>query len=176
MKNILAFAGTNSKASINKQLSIYATELLEDVNVTILDLNDFELPIYSGHYEESHGIPENALSFLNYIKQADGIVISLAENNGAYSAVFKNLFDWMSRAEAKLFFGKPMLLMATSPGGRGGISVLTMAKERFPIHNANIIADFSLPLFETNFSDGKIINEALNKELKHKVEQFQKQL
>jgi chromate reductase len=144
--------------------------------VTILDLNDFELPMYSKHYEEKHGIPENAAFFLDHIKNTDGIVISLAENNGAYSAVFKNLFDWLSRAEAKLFYNKPMLLMATSPGGRGGISVLTMAKERFPIHHVQIVADFSLPNFETNFLNGKIIDNELNSELTQKVEQFKKHL
>lgn len=176
MKNILAFAGSNSLDSINKQLAVYASELIEDVEVTTLDLNDFDLPMYSKHYEEAHGIPENAKSFLNHIKNTDGIVVSLAENNGAYSAVFKNLFDWMSRAEAKLFYNKPMLLMATAPGARGGISVLTMAKERFPRHNAQIVADFSLPNFETNFVKGKISDNALYRELKQKVEQFQKHL
>lgn len=176
MKNILAFAGSNSLDSINKKLVVYASDLIEDVEVTILDLNDFELPIYSKHYEEKHGIPENAKSFLNHIKKTDGIVVSLAENNGAYAAVFKNLFDWMSRAEAKLFYNKPMLLMATAPGARGGISVLTMAKERFPRHDAHIIADFSLPNFETNFSKGKISHDELNKDLKQKVQQFSKHL
>lgn len=176
MTNILAFAGSNSKDSINKQLAIYASGLIENAQVTVLDLNDFELPMFSKHYEETHGVPENALTFLNYIKQTDGIVLSLAENNGAYSAVFKNLFDWMSRAEAKLFFDKPMLLMATSPGKRGGKSVLAMAKERFPFHNAQIVADFSLPSFETNFSNGKITDAELDSELQRKVEVFQEHL
>lgn len=176
MKKILVFAGSNSRKSINKQLAIYASELIEQVEVTVLDLNDFDLPIYSGHYEDEHGVPENAISFLNYIKATDGIILSLAENNGAYTAVFKNLFDWMSRAEVKLFFKKPLLLMATSTGGRGAISVLTMAKVRFPIHDANIIADFSLPLFATNFVDGKIINQELDQELRKKVELFKTQL
>lgn len=176
MTNILAFAGSNSKDSINKQLAIYASGLIEGAQVTVLDLNDFELPIFSKHYEKDHGVPENALSFLNYIKESDGIVMSLAENNAAYSAVFKNLFDWMSRAEAKLFFGKPMLLMATSDGKRGAISVLTMAKERFPRHDAKIVADFSLPSFESNFANGKIINPDLDNELKRKVELLKEHL
>lgn len=47
MKNILAFAGSNSSNSINKQLATYAASLVKDANTKILDLNDFELPIYS---------------------------------------------------------------------------------------------------------------------------------
>lgn len=176
MKNILAFAGSNSSDSINKQLATYAANLIDDVKVTVLDLNDFDLPIYSKDLEDKNGIPENAKKFLQYIKESDGLVISLAENNGAYSAVFKNLFDWMSRAEQKTFMGKPMLLMATSPGSRGGASVLAIAKDRFPRHNANIVAEFSLPFFNDKFSEGKITDSEFNSKLKEVVEQFKKEL
>ena len=71
----------------------------------------------------------------------------------------------MSRIDGKLWSDVPMLLMATSPGGRGGQTVLDIAKGRFPYMGGNILADFSLPSFGDNFSDGKIINEELNKEL-----------
>ena len=172
MKNIIAFAGSNSRKSRNKQLAIYASSLIEDAKISVLDLNDFELPIFGVDLEREEGIPKNAHAFLNAIKSSDGIIVSLAENNGSYSAVFKNLFDWMSRIEGKTFFGKPMLLMATSTGKRGGQSVLEIAKSRFPRHDAQIIADFSLPLFNDNFSDGIIRDENLDKELKEKVSQF----
>ncbi|TYA59125.1 NADPH-dependent FMN reductase [Formosa maritima] len=172
MKQIIAFAGSNSKNSINKQLAIYTAHLVNHVNVTVLDLNDFDLPIYSKELESEKGIPENAYKFFDFIKSSDGIILSLAENNGAYSAVFKNLFDWMSRIESKTFQGKPMLLMATSPGARGGTSVLAIANDRFPRHDANIVDLFSLPSFDANFSEGKIVNNELNSELKSKVEQF----
>ena len=41
MKNILAFAGSNSKNSINKRLATYAAQQMENVDTTIIDLNDF---------------------------------------------------------------------------------------------------------------------------------------
>lgn len=169
MKNILVFAGSNSRDSINKKLATYASSLVEDVNVTNLDLNDFELPLFGVDLEQEKGIPENAHKFLKHMKASDGIIISLAEHNGAYSVVFKNLLDWMSRIEGKTFFGKPMLLMAASPGGRGGQSVLEIAKNRFPRHDAKIIADFSLPSFGNNFSEGKIVDPNLDIELRNKV-------
>lgn len=176
MKHIIAFAGSNSSDSINKQLAIYASSLINDVEVTVLDLNDFNLPIYSKDFEAEKGIPDNVLKFLNYLKDSDGIVLSLAENNGAYSAVFKNLFDWLSRAEQKNWLGKPMLLLATSPGARGGQSVLQMAVDRFPRHDANIVGKFSLPSFNENFLNGKIVNEELNNQLKEEAQQFKKSI
>ncbi|WP_242204537.1 NADPH-dependent FMN reductase [Aestuariivivens insulae] len=176
MKYVLAFAGSSSKQSINKQLVTYAASLVEHAKVEVLDLNDYELPLFSVDKEAAFGHPENAHKFLEQIKSADGILVSLAEHNGAYTAVFKNLLDWMSRIEGKTFFGKPMLLMATSDGKRGAKSVLGIAQDRFPRHNANIIDVFSLPSFTANFSDGKIINDELDAELKSKVEKFQEAL
>lgn len=176
MKNIIAFAGSNSKNSINNQLATYAATLVENVKVDVLNLNDFELPLYGIDYEIDHGIPDNAHKFLEAIKSTDGIVLSLAEHNGAYSTVFKNLFDWMSRIDGKLWSDKPMLLMATSPGGRGGETVLDIAKGRFAYMGGNIIEDFSFPSFNDNFSEGKITNEDLNSDLKNKVASFQKEL
>lgn len=173
MNKIIAFAGSNSSKSINKQLATYAASLVKDVKITILDLNDFELPIFGVDLEKEIGIPENAKKFLDYINNSDGIILSLAEHNGAYATVFKNIFDWMSREEQKIFMGKPMLLMAASPGGRGGASVLAIAKDRFPRHNADIVATFSLPNFKENFNEGKVINASLNSELEEAVGTFQ---
>ncbi|MCL6295217.1 NADPH-dependent FMN reductase [Jejuia spongiicola] len=174
MKNIIAFAGSNSKYSINKQLAEYAANLVNGVKVTVLDLNDFELPLYGIDYEIEHGIPDNANKFLDNIKSSDGIILSLAEHNGAYSTVFKNIFDWMSRIDGKLWSEKPMLLMATSPGARGGATVLEIAKGRFPYMGGNIVAYFSFPSFSANFSEGKISNKELNNELLKLVSIFEK--
>lgn len=176
MKQIIAFAGSNSKASINKELAIYASTLVEGVEVKTLDLNDFDLPLYGIDYEVANGIPDNAQAFLDLIKSSDGIVLSLAEHNGAYAAVFKNLFDWMSRIDGKLWSDKPMLLMATSPGGRGGATVLEIAQGRFGYMGGNIVGSFSLPSFGDNFSDGKITNKELNNQLLEEVEQFAESL
>ena len=176
MKNIIAFAGSNSKNSINKDLATYASNLVDDVEVLILDLNDFELPVYGIDYEVEHGIPDNANKFLDLIKSSDGIVLSLAEHNGAYSTAFKNIYDWMSRIDSKLWSDKPMLLMASSPGGRGGQSVLEIAQGTFSRMSANVTSTFSLPFFQKNFSEGKIIDEDFNNKLKQAVTEFSKAL
>ncbi|GAA4270172.1 NADPH-dependent FMN reductase [Hyunsoonleella aestuarii] len=176
MKKIIAFAGSNSKTSINKQLVVYTSSLVDDVEVEVLDLNDFDLPLYGIDLENEKGIPDDAHRFLNLIKSSDGIVLSLAEHNGAYSTAFKNLFDWMSRIDGKLWSEKPMLLMATSPGARGGATVLEIAKGRFQYMGGNIVADFSFPSFGNNFSEEKIINEALHADLKEKVSVFRASL
>lgn len=170
MKKILAFAGSSSKNSINKQLVTYVASQFENVATEILDLNDYEMPIYSADREIEIGVPKLAIDFFEKLGSADLILISLAEHNGAYSAAFKNIFDWTSRHNNKLFQQKTMLLMATSPGPRGGLGVLEIAKERFPRHDANLVATFSLPSFRDNFDPGiGITNEALKIELQSMV-------
>jgi NAD(P)H-dependent FMN reductase len=176
MKHIIAFAGSNSSTSINKQLATYAASLVDGVDVKVLDLNDFELPLYGVDHEIAHGIPDNAKNFLELIKSSDGIVLSLAEHNGTYATVFKNLFDWMSRIDGKLWSNKPMLLMATSPGARGGLTGLEIAKGRFGFMGGNIVGTFSLPSFGDNFSDGKITNKDLNIQLLEEVNQLAESL
>lgn len=176
MKKIIGFAGSNSKESINKQLAGYALNKLSTLNVQLLDLNDFELPLYGIDYENEHGIPENAHKFLELIRTADGIVLSLAEHNGSYSVAFKNIFDWMSRIDGKLWSNKPMLLMSTSPGGRGGKSVLETANARFPFMGGNIVAELSLPFFGKNFINNEIQDELINKKFHEVINLFQEHL
>ncbi|MEE9408306.1 MAG: NAD(P)H-dependent oxidoreductase [Polaribacter sp.] len=176
MKKIIAFAGSNSKKSINKELAIYASSLIKDVEVVVLDLNDFQVPIYGIDEETANGIPEQATEFLKTIHSSDGIILSLAEHNGNFAAVFKNIYDWSSRIEQKLWNNIPMLLMATSPGGRGGASVLSIAKSGFPHMGGNIVADFSLSSFYDNFNEGKVINEVLLVSLEKQVDKFKNAL
>ncbi len=176
MNKIIAFAGSNSKTSINKQLATYAANLIGDVEVEILDLNDFELPLYSVDSEIEKGVPDNAKRFLEHIKSTNGIVLSLAEHNGAYTSVFKNLMDWTSRLGGKLWNDKPMLVMSTSPGGRGGATVLEIANGYFKYMGGNVISTYSLPLFNSNFSNGEIVNKELDSLLKKSIEIFKKSL
>jgi chromate reductase len=135
--------------------------------VEVLDLNDFQMPIFTVDIEPAIGQHELAKAFLAKIATADILVVSMAENNGNYSAAFKNIFDWCSRITGKVFQEKPMLLMATSPGARGGASVLEIAKKAFPFYGGNVKATFSLPSFDTNFDieKGEISSVELRKEL-----------
>ena len=82
----------------------------------------------------------------------------------------------MSRIDNKLWSDKPMLLMAASPGGRGGATVLEIAKGRFGYMGGNIVGSFSLPSFSDNFSDGKLTNETLNNALLEEVKQLEESL
>jgi len=172
---ILAFGGSSSTKSINKQLATYTTTLFETGEIEILDLNDFEMPLFSVDKEALSGFPSEAHNFLQKISQTDVLIISLAEHNGSYSVAFKNILDWASRIDGKVFQNKPMLLMATSDGRRGGKSVLEAAMSRFPFMGGNIISTFSLPEFNKNFSKNQgILDTELKNELLQAIDNIVK--
>ncbi|MET0759209.1 MAG: NAD(P)H-dependent oxidoreductase [Flavobacterium sp.] len=171
---IIAFAGSPSKNSINKKLATYVAHLFKNADVEVLDLNDYEMPLFSVDIEKTIGQHPVAKALLDKIASADFIVLSLAENNSNYSAAFKNVFDWCSRINGKVFQNKPMLLMATSDGKRGGTNVLEIAKNAFPRYGADIKATFSLPSFYENFDieKGKISNAELDEAIKKIVSEL----
>ncbi len=100
---IIAFAGSNSQQSINKKLVTYAASLFENPEVEVLDLNDFQMPLFGVDIEKEIGQHSIAKAFLDKISTADILVVSLAENNENYSVAFKNIFDWCSRIDTKVF-------------------------------------------------------------------------
>jgi len=151
-KRILAFGASTSKKSINKKFATYAAAQLSEFDVTLIDLNDFPMPLYSVDVEAEKGAPAAAFHLKTLIEEHDGLIISFAEHNGAYTAAFKNTLDWISRLEGKAWADKPALLLSTSPGTRGGASVLSIAKARFPYNGGEVIATFSLPQFRINFN------------------------
>jgi NAD(P)H-dependent FMN reductase len=170
-KKIIAFAASSSSRSINRQLVSYATGLLADAEVEILDLNDFELPLFSVDREDQLGQPDLAHSFVKKIENCDGIIISFAEHNGCYSAAYKNIFDWASRIKPKVYQDKPMVLLATSPGGRGGKSVLELALSQIPRFGGQVKASLSVPMFAENFDSdsGAISNDEIGAQLQAAV-------
>ena len=171
--NILAFAASSSTKSINKKLVTYAVTLLGAVNVKILDLNDYELPLFSEDKEKELGQPALAKDFLQKISDCDALVISFAEHNGSYSVAYKNLFDWCSRIK-KIFQNKPMVLLSASPGPGGGQNVLAVAKSGAPFFEGDVKASLSIPKFYENFDLES--NTLKNKELREQLEEVVKSL
>ena len=174
MKTILTIGASTSKNSINKIFAEYTGDLLNNLQVIKIDLNDFEMPLFSIDIEAEQGFPKGATELNALIEKSDGFIISFAEHNGAYSSGFKNVFDWLSRINGKIWRDKPMLLLATSPGARGGQTVLDIALGRFPYMGGKIVGSMSLPSFFDNFKAGELADEKLKSQLLKLVKDFQK--
>lgn len=174
MKKVLAFAGSTSSTSINKRLATFAAENLSNTAFQVVDLRDFSMPIYSEDDEKENGFPKNAKRFSALFDKYDGFIVSLAEHNSSYTAAFKNIYDWSSRVESNVFRDKPLLLMAASPGARGGASVLEAGIASFSRMGAKELVSFSFPNFYDNFKEEKVVNKELLAILIEKVGKFEK--
>lgn len=167
MMKILAYAASSSRQSINAQLVRYAGSLINGADIEYLDINDYEMPLFSVDRLKETGMLELAERFYHKIGQADALLISFAEHNGSFTAAYKNLYDWTSQIDSKVFQDKPVIMLSTSPGGRGGASVLETAVTTGGHFGAKVIASLSIPGFYTNFDTeaGKITNPDINKAL-----------
>ena len=168
---LLVFAASNSSKSINRQLARYAASLVDGAEIDDLDIHDFEMPLYRSDREEESGIPQLAHDFLARIGAADAIIVSFAEHNGNYPAAFKNLFDWCSRLGRDVWQSKPMVLLSTSPGGRGGKSVMEIASGAAPRFGGEVIGTLSVPSFGASFDTeaGKLAGADLDTQLRELV-------
>lgn len=171
---VLTFGTSNSKNSINKKLAFYAAQQINNADISLIDIHDFEMPIYSVDRETEFGIPQLAHDFYNAIGAADTIVMSFAEYNGSYTSAYKNLFDWTSRIDMKVFQNKPILMLSTSPGPGGAQSVLAAAQASAPYFAATVIAAISLPSFFDNFDleKGVVTDKTFNQSLLAAISKF----
>ncbi len=136
MPKILAFAGSARKDSLNKKLLKIAVEgaRAAGADVTLVDLADFDLPLFSQDLESEMGMPDIAGKFKRLMIAHDGFLIASPEYNSAFSPLLKNTIDWASRSESDdepplmAYRGKTAAILATSPGGLGGMRGLVMLR------------------------------------------------
>lgn len=127
---LLAFSGSLRKDSFNKKLVQIAAAGARDAgaDVTCLDLQQYELPVYDGDIEDA-GTPDNVMKLKDMFREHDGLLISSPEYNSGISGALKNTIDWVSRPEEgrpplDCFKGKVAGLMAAAAGGFGGMRAL----------------------------------------------------
>jgi chromate reductase len=125
---ILAFAGSARTDSFNKKLVKIALDGAKaaGAEVTYVDFKDLPMPLFDEDLEAAQGLPQTVLQFKSLLKQHQGFLIASPEYNSSISPLLKNAIDWASRPapdEAPLacFRDKVAGLMATSPGGLGGL-------------------------------------------------------
>jgi NAD(P)H-dependent FMN reductase len=127
---ILAFAGSARKGSFHKSLVQIAAAGARDAGaeVTYIDLKDYPMPLYDQDLEAEQGFPDSVMEFKKLMKSHHGLLLACPEYNSSITPLLKNAIDWASRPEEgepplslTCFRGKTAALLATSPGGTGGM-------------------------------------------------------
>lgn len=87
------------------------------MRVDFIDLKETPLPIFDGSNENR----KYAESFVERMNLADCFIVASPEYHNSFSGVLKNAFDFVSGEQIK---GKPIGIISTSGGGKGGINCL----------------------------------------------------
>ncbi|HYD85024.1 MAG TPA: NAD(P)H-dependent oxidoreductase [Opitutus sp.] len=128
---ILAFSGSARRESFNRKFLAVAVEQVKEAGgeVTLVDLNDYALPIYHGDLEDAEGLPENAKKLIALISEHPALLIASPEYNSMITPLLKNTIDWCTRADDNPFIGKVAAVVSASPGMFGGVRSLKMAQQ-----------------------------------------------
>lgn len=178
MSSIIALSGSNSKVSINSALLDYIVGTIHTVPATRMSLLDFDVPMYNLDVEQERGTPVDIQIIKNKIAEATGIIIGVNEHNGMISAFFKNIVDWLSRADRNFLANKYILVISASPGARGAASALEYIKNTIPRFGGTVSESFSFPSFQENFDidKGTITNAGMEIGITQVVASFLQQL
>ncbi len=158
MSGILAFAGSNSLNSINFRFLEFTIKKIHK-DIEVIDLNNYDVPLYGIDLEKSNGIPENTKKLHKKIQDYKLLVIAVNEHNGGPSVFFKNHIDWLSRHDRHFLEGHKIWLLSTSPGRGGAQMAIDWASSVLPRFGGEIISKFSLASFNHSFSSEKGITD-----------------
>ncbi len=136
MTSILIFAGSARQDAFSKQLAVAATTLVagEGGKPTLIDLADFEVPLYNADLETATGIPQPVIDFRRLVASHAGMIIATPEYNGFVTPLLLNMLCWAPRPLPShdfgaVFQGRPVALMASSPGRLGGVRVIPRLRD-----------------------------------------------
>lgn len=127
MAKFLAFSGSTRVDSVNQKTAVALASFVNAAGeeVEVINLKDFDMPIYQGDLEAESGLPQGCLDLKAKLDSADAYIIVSPEYNGYMPPVLINAIDWCTRStDASValgcFMGKPIFVAAASPGPGGG--------------------------------------------------------
>ncbi|GIN58710.1 NADPH-dependent FMN reductase [Lederbergia ruris] len=137
------------------------TELLtrfiaKEYQFSYIDISEIQLPLLTGEQEQWQ-LP-NVVFFKEKVKEADGIILISPEYHGGMSGALKNTLDYLTREELA---HKPVALLATAGGGKGGINCLNNMRTVMRGFYANVIPkQIILDPDCFDYEDGTLLEES----------------
>ncbi|MEG1022396.1 MAG: NAD(P)H-dependent oxidoreductase [Myroides sp.] len=172
---MLVFVGSNSSKSINEQLTKL---VLKELNVThtFIDLKTLDIPLFSEDLEREIKSPKGIVSLKDQIEAFEHIFITTNEHNGNLSAFFKNIVDWLSRADKSFLQGKKVFILSTSNGKRGGLGANESLQKMIERFGCEVYESYAFSSFSENFNKEtqQITNKDFLQEIDNKLNRILK--
>ena len=170
---ILAFAGSLREGSLNKKVlqNAVAGARAAGAEVTVIDLRDFDMPIYDADNHEKQGFPPNAVKLQDLLLENNGLLICSPEYNGSLPGGMKNAIDWVTRKRDEgqkmyaAFNNKVAGIMSASPGSFGGLRCLAHLRGVLTIATVNVLPQEIAVTFADQKFDGDTMTDEKTKKL-----------
>jgi len=175
--NLLVFAGSLRRDSLNKKLARVAARMAEaaGARTTYIDLRDYPMPIYDGDIEAGEGPPEHAFRLQRLIADQQALIVVSPEYNHSIPAALKNTLDWVSRTPRvsgpNPFVGKVAGIMSASPGALGGLQGQDHVRRVLETVGALVLpGGVALPRADAAFDgEGNLTDAAMAERIEHLV-------
>lgn len=168
---LLLLAGSARSGALSGRLRDAAQRLAEaaGARTSTIDLRALALPLYDGDLEAAQGVPEGARQLREAIAAADGVVIVTPEYNGFPTPLLINALDWLSRLQAAppaasglaATAGKPVALLASSPGPLGGLRAMNFLRQYLQMAFAMLVVpqQYALGRAQEAFDDSGALKD-----------------
>ncbi len=173
---VIAFAGSLRKGSYNRCLIENSKRLApEGMEFEHVFLDD--VPLYNTDVE-TEKFPEAVVRLKEQIRAADGVLMAVPEHNFSFSAVLKNVTEWLSRPprENSVLENKPVILQSASTSWSGGLRAqlqLHQTLNYFPVRLMRF-PEVCVGNCATKFDDaGILIDEPTVKRIQTQLGSFQ---
>jgi chromate reductase len=172
---LLLISGSARDGSFNTRLVGLAGRKAKALgaSVTHVDLRALNLPVFDADLLGSQGMPEGAIKLRELFASHDGLLLANPEYNALPTPLFINAFDWLSTVSATEALpggtgataGKPVGLLAASPGALGGIRALPIVRTYLSTNFAMVVVpeQLGLPGADHAFDEqGELLKPELN--------------
>jgi chromate reductase, NAD(P)H dehydrogenase (quinone) len=170
--HLLLLAGSSRKGAWSGRLRDAAQRVAEaaGARTSVIDLRALALPLYDGDLEAANGVPDGARKLREAIAAVDAVLIVTPEYNGFPTPLVINAFDWLSRLPADApapsglatTAGKPVALLASSPGPLGGLRAMNYLRQYLQMAFAMLVVPQQYALGRANeaFDESGALKEA----------------
>lgn len=153
MDRILVINGGMPKGGRTELLTRY---IARQYNFDYIDINKADLPLLTG--EENQWQLPAVVNFKEKVRLSAGIILISPEYHGGMTGALKNTLDFLTSEELEY---KPVALVATAGGGKGGINCLNNMRTVMRGFYANVIPkQIVLDPECFNYDDGTLWEES----------------
>ncbi len=181
MTQLLVFCGSSRTESFNLKLAVRLASIAEQqgAEVSLINLVDFDIPIYNGDLEDAKGLPHDAKRLKTLLRENTGLVITCPEYNGFMTPLLVNTIDWCTRSEDSSvdlsgFADKTVLIASASPGPGGGSRANTHLRTMLSGIWAIVFPQtLTVPSAFNAFDDrGEFLDDSMKKRAQRLIEKF----